>query len=150
MSSLERRPNWSPANSASGGSPTLGSSSMPPNITAPKVQLYHALLSTTKHQKSRRTDILLWICRPPSLRYVLLLSILSPSWGLSLCAWEKETRKAEVLLGQWHSRPTALAPTAFLPKAPDCNQNLHTDLPPSLPMPSTCFSYNSHPHLLTF
>ncbi len=97
MSSLERRPNWSPANSASGGSPTLGSSSMPPNITAPKIQLYHALLSTTKHQRNRRTDILLWICRPPSLRYVLLLSLLSPSYGLSLCAWEKrdmESRSA--------------------------------------------------------
>ncbi len=78
VSSLERRPNWSPANSANGGSPTLGSSSMPTNITAPKIQLYHALLSTTKHQKSKRTEILLWICRPPSLRYVLLLSLFSP------------------------------------------------------------------------
>jgi hypothetical protein len=82
---------------------------MPPNITAPKIQLYHTLLSTTKHQKNTRTDILLCICRPPSLRYVLLPSLLSPSCGLSLCAWEKdETREC---LGQWHSRPTALAPT---------------------------------------
>jgi hypothetical protein len=41
---------------------------MPPNITAPMIQLYHALLSTTKHQKSTGIDILLWMCRPPSLR----------------------------------------------------------------------------------
>jgi hypothetical protein len=76
---------------------------MPPNITAPKIQLYHGLLSTTKHHKNTRTDILLWICRPPSLRYVLLLFLPSPpSCGLSLCAGQKK-RKSGVLFGQWHS-----------------------------------------------
>jgi hypothetical protein len=80
---------------------------MPPNILAPKIQLYHGPLSTTKHYKNTRTDILLRICRPPSLPYVLLLSLNSPSCGLSLCAWEKEKRKAGVLLGQWRSWPLA-------------------------------------------
>jgi len=107
VSSVEGRPKWSPTNFASGGSPTSGSYSMPPNIKAPKIQLYHGLLSTTKHHKNTRTDLFLWICRPPSLCYVLLLSLLSPSCGLSLCAWEKEKQKAEVLLGQWHSWPLA-------------------------------------------
>jgi hypothetical protein len=80
---------------------------MPPNIIAHKIQLYHGLLSTTKHHKNTRTDILLWICRPPSLRYVLLLFLPSPSCGLSLCAWEKKKRKSGVLFGQWDSRPLA-------------------------------------------
>jgi hypothetical protein len=84
-----------------------GSSSMPPNIPDPKIQLYHRPLSTTKHYKNTRTDIRLPICRPPSLHYVLLLSLNSPSCGLSLCAWEKEKRKAGVLLGQWRSWPLA-------------------------------------------
>jgi len=56
--------------------------------------------------KTQELDILLWICHPPSLRYVLLLSLLSPC-RLSLCAWEKEKRKVGVLLGQWHSWPLA-------------------------------------------
>jgi len=96
---LEGRPKWSPTNSASDRSPTSGSSSMPPNLTTPRIQLYHKLLSTTKHHKNKRTDILFWICCPPSLLYVLLLSLFSPSCGLSLSAWEKEKRKVGVLLG---------------------------------------------------
>ncbi len=107
MSLLEGRLKSSPNNFANNGSRTSGSSSMPPNITTPKIQLYHGLISTTKHHKNTRTDIFLWICRPPSLRYALLLSLLSRCCGLSLCAWEKEERKAGVLLGQWHSWPLA-------------------------------------------
>ncbi len=37
MSSLKGRPKWSPTNSTNDGSPTLRSSSMPPNIIAPKI-----------------------------------------------------------------------------------------------------------------
>jgi len=109
VSSLERRPNWSPVNSASGGSPTLGSSSMPPNTTDRRIQLFHALLFITKHQ-STNTRILLRSFRPPSLRCVLSAPSVLSSLSLAVCVQEKTRRKAKVALGEWRSRPIALPP----------------------------------------
>ncbi len=110
MSSLERRPNWSPVNSASGGSPTLGSSSMPPNTTDRRIQLFHALLSITKYQKGTNTRILLRSFRPPSLRCVLSAPSVLSSLSLAVCAQEKTRRKAKVALGEWRFSPIALPP----------------------------------------
>jgi hypothetical protein len=60
---------------------------MPPNITAPKIQLYHALHSTTKHQKKHKNKYSPLDLSPTiaPLR-PLAVSPLSPSCGLLLCA----------------------------------------------------------------
>ncbi len=147
MSSLERRPNWSPVNSASGGSPTLGSSSMPPNTTDRRIQLFHALLFITKHQKSTNIRILLRSFRPPSLCCVLSAPFVLPSLSLAVCAQEKTRRKAKAALGKWRFRPIALPPYRVTDLSYRMRSVLHTYV---LPIPSTCSSDRGQHCLLTF